>query len=74
MAQREEERRGNMSIFQADPTLRWAISVKSRRDVKMASISNRDALAGAPSPRGAHLGPICSPFWRLDRAVHEFTA
>jgi hypothetical protein len=68
MARREEERRGNMSIFQADPTLRWAILGKSRRDAEMASISNRNALAKATSLRGAHFGPICSPFRRLEGA------
>jgi hypothetical protein len=51
-----------MSIFQAFSTPQWAISVKSLRDVKMASISNGNALAEATSLRGAHFGPICSPF------------
>jgi hypothetical protein len=31
-------------------------------DVKMASISNRNALAKTPSLGGAHFRPICSPF------------
>jgi len=62
-----------MSIFQADLTLHWGILVKSRRDVHMASISNRNALAMAASRGGAHSGPICSPFERLDHAIYEFT-
>jgi hypothetical protein len=40
----------------------------------MASISNRNALAKATSLRGAHFGPICSPFCRLVDAIYEFTA
>jgi hypothetical protein len=62
-----------MSIFQADLTLHRGILVKSRRDVQMASISNRNALTKATSLRGAHSGPICSPFERLDHAIYEFT-
>ena len=57
-----------MSIFQALSTPQRAILVKSLRDVQMASISNRKALAKATSLRGAPFGPICSPFGRLDRA------
>ena len=34
-----------MEIFQGRSTLQWAKSVKSRRDAKMASISNRNPLA-----------------------------
>jgi hypothetical protein len=51
-----------MSIFQDFSTLQWAKSIKSLQDVKMASLSNRNALAKATSLRGAHFGPICSPF------------
>jgi len=40
----------------------------------MASISNQNALAKVPNLRGAHFGPICSPFWRLERDIYEFTA
>ena len=79
MAQCEEERCRNMSIFQTDPTLQWAILIKSPWDVQMASISNRNALAkhvlsfaeGASSLRGAHFGPICSPFGRLDGVINR---
>lgn len=74
MAQCKEARYRNMSIFQTDPTSQWAILVKSRRDVQMASISYRNALVKAPSLRGAHFGTICSPFGRLDGVVYEFTA
>ncbi|OJW66402.1 MAG: hypothetical protein BGO57_03960 [Sphingomonadales bacterium 63-6] len=74
MAQREEGRRRNMSIFPASPTLRRAILVKSLRDIQMASISNRKALAMAASRHGAPFGPICSPFGCLVGGIHEFTA
>ena len=72
MAECEEERCRNMSIFQTDLTLQSAILVKSRRDVQMASISNRNALAKATSLRGAHFRPICSPFERLDDDPIEY--
>jgi hypothetical protein len=62
MAQHKERGRTNMSIFEDLSTPGWAILIKSLRDVKMASISNRNALAKATSLRGAHFGPICSPF------------
>ena len=68
MAQGKEEGRRNMSIFQVTPTSRWANLVKSLRDVQMASISNRKALAKTSTLSGAPFGPICSPFGRLDRA------
>ncbi len=73
MARRKKEGCRNMSIFQTTPTPRWAILVKSLRDVQMASISNRKALAKATSLRGASFGPICSPFGRLDPADYKFT-
>jgi hypothetical protein len=63
-----------MEIFQAPSTPQWANLAKSLRDAKMASISTRNALAKVPDLRGAHFGPICSPFWRLRRAGNEFTA
>ena len=63
-----------MSIFQARLTRQMAVLVKSRRDAGMASISNRNALAGATSPCGGPFGPICSPFRRLDGVLYEFTA
>ena len=70
MAQREEERRRNMPIFPDFLTKRWAILVKSLRDVQMASISNQIALGKAASlPRG-QFGPICSPFERLDGVIN----
>ncbi|WP_292636636.1 hypothetical protein, partial [Novosphingobium sp.] len=72
MAQRKKGRRWNMSIFQAFPTQRWAILVKSRRDAQMASISGRSCLGRATSPPGGTFGPSCSPFGRLDGAVYEF--
>jgi len=61
-----------MSIFEDLSTPGWAILAKFLRDAGMASISNRTALAGATSPCGAHFGPICSPFRRLDDDLIEF--
>src|SRR3546814_2208768 len=74
MAQGEERRRRNMSIFRDFSTKQWAILIKSPLslnwgDAQMASISVRKPLARATSPRGASFGPISSPFGRLDRVV-----
>jgi hypothetical protein len=74
MAQRKEAGRGNMSIFQALPTLRWAILVKPLRGVQMASISVKSALEKATSLPGGRLRPSCLPFGRLDGAGYEFAA
>src|SRR3546814_7553389 len=41
------------------------------QDAKMAFISNRNALAKVSNLRGAHFRPICSPFWRLERAIYR---
>ncbi|WP_298168762.1 hypothetical protein, partial [Novosphingobium sp.] len=62
------------SISQAFPTQQWAILAKPLRGDQMASISNQRALGKATSLPGGRLGPICSPFGRLDGAVYEFTA
>ena len=66
MVQRKEERRRNMSIFPGFSTQRWAILVKSLRDVQMASLSNPIALGKATSLTGGPFGPIGSPFGRLN--------
>ena len=39
----------------------------------MASISSQNTLAKVYDLRGAYFGPICSPFWRLEREIYEFT-
>jgi hypothetical protein len=58
-----------MSIFQTELTLRWALLAKSLQDGGMASSSIRSALGKATSLPGAPIGPICSPFRRLEGAV-----
>jgi hypothetical protein len=66
MAQHKERWQRNMSIFDDISTLGWAILAKSLRDVQMASISGQNTLGKATSLPGAHFGPICSPFGRLE--------
>ena len=61
---------GIVVLFQAPPTQRWAILVKSLRDVGMASISGQATLEKTASLPGGPLGPICSPFRRLERAIN----
>ena len=72
MAQRKEERRRNMSIFQGLLTQRWAILVKSLRDVQMASLSNPITLGKAISLPDGQFGPIGSPFGRLKGVSNGF--
>ena len=58
-----------MNIFQGFLTKTWTKSVKSRRDVEMASISGPCGLAGSDATRCARPAPISSPFRRLDRGM-----
>ena len=58
-----------MSIFQNFPTQHWAKLVKSCKDDKMASTSNRTALEECPALPIVHFGPSRSPFCRLSRAI-----
>jgi hypothetical protein len=61
-----------MNIFQAALTQPWTKSVKSLRDVEMASISSPRGLADGTTIGCGHAKPISSPFRRLDSAIPGF--
>ena len=68
MAQGQEGRRRNMSIFLGFLTKPWAILAKSLRDGGMTSISGGNSLGKATSLPGGNFRQICSSFGRLEGA------